>query len=116
LGDGGTSEPDCSHGGELVVDKMVIGDLDPASVVVHGFVRVLFEVSKVSAYRLGGIFWLECFQKFLLNVILDIKVNVVILQQFVPDNGTVSEAHFELPNLAVFIPGGDFGGILNYVN
>jgi hypothetical protein len=55
-------------------------------------------------------------KKFLLNVVPDVKVDVVILQQFVPDNGMVPEAHFELPNLAGFIPSCDFSGIFNSVN
>ncbi len=116
LGDGGASEPDGGHGVGFVVDKKVIGDLDPGSVVIHQFVRVLFEVGEVSTDRLGRIFWLKRFETFLLNVIPDVKVDVVILQQFVSGNGTVPEAHFELPNLAGFIPGGDFGSIFNSVN
>ncbi len=84
--------------------------------VVHRFVRVLFEVGEVGADCFGRIFWLKSFQKFLLNVVPDVKVNVVILQQFVPDNGTIPEAHLELPNLVGFIPVGDISSIFNSVD
>jgi hypothetical protein len=77
---------------------------------------VLFEVRKVSTDCFGGIFWLKSLQKFLLNVVPDVKVDVVVLQRFVPDNGTIPEAHFELPNLTGFIPVGNFGDIFDSVD
>ena len=115
LDNSGNGKTDGSHGGRLVINEAIIGYLDPAAVVIYQFVQVLFKVGKVSADCRGGIYWLKCFQKFLLDIVPDGKVNVVVLQQYVPDNGTIPEAHFELLNLTGFIPGGYGSGILDSV-
>jgi hypothetical protein len=116
LGNGGAGESDGGHGGGLVIDKAVVGDLNSAAIIIHGFIRVLLKICKVGANSFCGVFWLEGVEKLLLDIVPDGEVNVVISEGLPPDDGTVPEAKFEFPDLAGLIPGGDGGGILDSID
>jgi len=51
--DGGTSKPDGGHGGGLVVNEALVGDLDSAAIIVHTFFRVLLKIREIGTDHLG---------------------------------------------------------------
>jgi hypothetical protein len=92
LVNGGAHESDDSHGGGLVVDKAIIGDLNSAAVIIHGLIRVLLKIRKVGTNGFCGVFWFKGVEKLLFDIVPDGEVDVVVPEGFPPDDGAVTEA------------------------
>ncbi len=116
MSNSGAGESHGGHGGGLVIDEAVIGDLNSAAVIVHGLIRVLLKIRKVGANGFCRVFWLEGVEELFLDVIPDGEVDGVISEGLPPDDGAVPEAQLDLPNLLGLIPSGDSSGILDSIN